>query len=95
MIQQGTKIKIVRAYWTGGLYKNGDVLTVHQQEVLGVLVKFDTAKDYGHGPGLLYIMRHEFEVADAMIRLFTEMKERGPFYTERSGTIRNNNPEVN
>ncbi len=35
------------------------------------------------------------EVADAMIRLFTEMKERGPFYTERSGIIRNNNPEVN
>lgn len=28
------------------------------------------------------------EVADAMIRLFTEMKENGPFYTERSGIVR-------
>jgi hypothetical protein len=28
------------------------------------------------------------EVSDAMIRLFTEMKENGPFYTERSGIVR-------
>lgn len=65
MIPKGTKIRITNAdVLSMGLYKNGDVLITARDDDPGAMVQFDVPTDFGDGPGLLYIMRSEFEVVE-------------------------------
>jgi hypothetical protein len=63
-LKPGSKILIVRPWFTNELYSKGDILEVANIDAPGVKVRFPGYVDGGDGSDLFYLSCTEFEVIE-------------------------------